>query len=295
MVQWAQALYTGITYTGTLIDFFSLNMAGAGDFGTLGLNATLGLTLTVLEVVPNGRLLLSTSTVTNGKNVTVYLPLASNMTVTGASAYHWNSTTKLLRLTAPLGLAQITINLIAGAPAPVFYVASWFIDQAGNYFHVTGLFSSIYSSMITLASSFTSALSNGITLLYQIYRLITGVIGPVIFWFTGIVNFFIAFFTQAGNLIDAAKAQSSAINEIFGLLGNPEIIMMICAVGFLVWINSIQDRSRQRGGGDIQLIIGDIQTAEWILGTLYNWSMAIFNFMWGLISWFIGLIVNVVT
>lgn len=285
---------TGLTYGTGRANFADFNMAGGGAFSVLGIKSDTSVTTTIQEAVAGDHILAQTVTNPSG-NFTIYLPGNYVKDVSGAVAWHWNNSTKLVNIQVSAGISQVNIKFNAGDAPLVFYVSAWFIDQAGNYFHVPGLFNSIYNAMITLASSFTSALSNAISILYQIYRLITGVIAPVIFWFTGIVNFFFAFFTQAGNLIDAVRAQSTGINEIFGLLSNPEIITIICAVGFLAWINSIQDRSRQRGSGQITLIMGDIQTAEWVLGTLYNWSMAIFNFIWGLVSWFIGLIVNVVT
>lgn len=273
-------------WTGGCVVFSDFNMASAGVFGTIGFAADLGVSLNVVEVIPADRIVIeSTSGV--GGNFTVYMPDYLPVNVTSATA--WNFDSGFLEVQAPAGVTEITISFVTGG-GTIFIIPEWFINQGGVFFGVADFFSNVSNVMASFVAWFTSSVSNVISLIFYVMSGIVSWATFIITWFGRGITFMLALFTAVGNVFDTASTTVAPYKEVIDLLFSADGLMLAFIIGFGTWFGSLPARAKRSGGNMFAVLTGDVQTAMWYVDLVWGWSWTVFNFVYGVVMQFVGLL-----
>jgi hypothetical protein len=285
---------TNGTWTGGLIVFSHFNMGGAGDFGTIGFAGELGLSTTIREIVPDDHILMQTVAATT-KNFTIYLPTEYVMNVTNSAAWTWNNSSKMLKLTAPAGTAQIQVDFTESSDTPtVFYVPQWFVDQGGSFFGIAGFFTEIQKVMTAFTTFFLTSVANIVSLITVIMMSVIFYTTSVLYWFVKMAAFFISLITIIGDFLNGTRVIDSSIGNVWVFLNFNAWVDFVPVMVFILWWSGLPGRSKKTGRGWGELIISDLQTVMYLVDLAWNWSWTIFNFVYGFVMQFVGLVWSLV-
>jgi hypothetical protein len=245
----------------------------------------------MLEAGPGDHILLQTNSVGADRNVTVWLQGQNVYNVTNVDAWTWDNATYRLEIQTSVALAQVNIALIAGGGPGTgisFIIPAWFVDLGGDIWGIPHLFSELTKVMAAFVVFFLDSVINIVALISSIVTIVFFVGGAVIYWFASFVSFWIDLFGHIGDLFDGTTGPINIIAS-FNVMSWLNIIPPIAT---MMWYDSILDRMRKSGQPTIDILVGDIQRILFIVGTVWEWSWLIFNFVWGIASYFLSLLWN---
>ena len=285
---------TNGSWIGQFIAFTGFNYAGAGAFGaTVGFDADIDTTMTLLEAVPLDHILLNTNSVGATRNVTLWLQGCNVVNVTNAASWHWSNVTYILKITTPIGLTNINISFIAGGGGgtpTTFYIPQWFLNQGGAFFGIADLFTNLMSVMGAFVVWFTTSVSNVVALIFSIASIVFFVGGSVIYWFGLFVTFWMGLFGAIGNILNGTSSITTGLGDMWSYFGVATWIGFIPLVVTVAWFDSVPKRAKRSGQGEIQIIIADIQIIMYVVGTVWEWSFTIFTFVFNTVMTFVSLV-----
>jgi hypothetical protein len=289
---------TNGSWIGGLLCFTDFNYASGGTFAnTTGFAASNDTTMTLFEAVPTDHLLLQASSVGALRNVTLWLPGNNVVNVTNVAAWTWDNSTYLLKMTTVLGLSNVYISLVAGGGGPglIFFIPWWFVNQGGSILSggvIPHIGTDLMSVMTVFVAWFATSIANIISLLVLIMTGVVGIAWVVVFWFGRIISFFFdptrGLFIIIGKLFNGTLVPGSM--NIWVIFNVSAWIDVIPVFGFMLWFGGLSARRRKTGRSSIEIIIGDLQILMYIVGLVWDWSWLVFNFVWGIASYFLSLL-----
>jgi len=138
---------------------------------------------------------------------------------------------------------------------------------------------SITTMITTYGGYFATSMTNMILIVVQVFRIITVTSTFLIGWLTRLISFVIDLFTIVINILNGTQAGVGAIYDVWSLFEVNEWIDFIPVAIFIAWMQSIDDRTKRMGGGFIAIVVGDLQTANWILMFMVDWFSRIISFV----------------
>lgn len=281
---------TNGSWSGGLIRFTDFNYAGSGNFGTWGIGADAGVSISVLEMAPDTYALMTFTNVAAG-NATLWFPALQVVNCTNAAAYTWDNATKLLELQSPAGGAQITISFTtSGAMPSIFIIPQWFVDQGGVFFGVTGFFTSLMTVMSSFVAWFASAILNVVDLIYWIMMGVVTIASFIITWFGRGITFMIRLFTAVGSIFDRANTTVAPYSEVIAILFSADGLSLAFVIGFASWFGGLSVRASRGGSNMFSVLTGDVQVVMYWVGLVWEWSWTVFNFVYGVVMQFVSLL-----
>ena len=174
-----------------------------------------------------------------------------------------------LSVTSNFFLSQL-IEQAAALFGAVFPGFASFLDGLSD---MTGSFAAYFGGTVT-------SIVNGITM---VFKIMVGFATFALDWGTRIADWVVDITTEVLNILNGTSAAATGLGNIWTLLNVANWIDFIPLMLILFWLESLDVREKKQGGGWVQIAIGDIQIATYLLGLIMEYSWMVFNFVFNTI------------
>jgi hypothetical protein len=168
------------------------------------------------------------------------------------------------------------------------FFLSQLIEQAAAYFGAIFPGAASFLAGLTTMTSGISAffggtiasIVNGVTMVFKI------MVGFAVFaldWGSRIATWVVNITTEVVNIFNGTSAAVTGLGNIWTLFNVTSWIDFIPLMLILLWLDSLDIREKRQGGGWVQIAVGDIQIATYILGLIMEYSWMVFNFVFNTI------------
>ena len=168
-----------------------------------------------------------------------------------------------------------------------FYL-SQLIEQAATLFSaVFPGFASFLDGLSDMTSSISAFFGGTVTSIVSgvsmVFKIMVGFAVFALDWGTRIANWVVDITTEVLNIFNGTSAAATGLGNIWTLFNVSSWIDFIPLMLILFWLESLDVREKKQGGGWVQIAIGDIQIATYILGLIMEYSWMVFNFVFNTI------------
>ena len=135
----------------------------------------------------------------------------------------------------------------------------------------------------TFAAYFSGTVTNILNGVAMTFKIMVGFATFALDWGTRIADWVVDITVEVLNILNGTSTAATGLGNIWTLFNVSSWIDFIPLMLILFWLESLDVREKKQGGGWVQIAIGDIQIATYILGLRMEWSWTVFNFVFNTI------------